>query len=130
MSQANATAILLKSKDTYILPSILHQVGPIVGDCTFHTLISVVAGITAILTIILVLVMVSRHLAHYSVRNKQRQIVQILLTPLISGGFSSIALWLYSAAAYLLSVAQLYEVFDLVEMSLLFLRIFRLPKVS
>lgn len=103
------------------MPVILHEAEPIINDWTFHKLISVIAAVTTILTIIISSAASTRHLRHYTVPGEQRQMVRILLTPLIFSLFSFFSLWFYNAAAYLNAVAQLYEVFAVVAIFLLFL---------
>ncbi|KAK4548081.1 hypothetical protein LTR36_010801 [Oleoguttula mirabilis] len=117
----NATAMLLKAEQTCTMPSFLHEAEAIINAWTFHKLISVIAAVTTILTLIISSTAICRHLCHYTVPNEQRQIVRILLTPLIFSILSFFSLCFYNAAAYLNPVAQLYEVFAVVAIFLLFL---------
>lgn len=117
----NATAILLKGEKTCTLPAVLHEALPLVNNWTFHKIITAVAIITTGLTLLISLANIARHLFDYTRPNEQRHIVRILLTPLIFSLFNALAIGFYEAAAYLTPVAQLYEVFAVVAIFLLFL---------
>jgi hypothetical protein len=121
MSKVNATAILLKAEATCTLPSILHEAEPIVGTWTFHKLISAIAAITSILTLLISLGNAARHLLHYTNPAEQRQIVRIIFTPLIFTIFNFFGLWFYDDSGYLLPFTALYEAFALVAIFILFL---------
>lgn len=120
-TQINTTAILLEGEKTCTLPKIMSEALPIAGDWTFHKIYSCVAAVLAILTLLISLASTIRHLTNYTSPGEQRQIIRIIWTPLIFAVFNFFSLWFYTTAAYLEPIAQIYEVFALVAIFLLFL---------
>lgn len=79
-----------------------------------------IAGICLIITFIFSLGTSIQHLRHYSVPYEQRQIVRILWTPFVFGNSYFFSLWFYKTQTYLITIADLYEIFGLVAIYLLF----------
>lgn len=94
---------------------------PIVGSVTFQNLILYICsgclglvGLTCLLNIFM-------HLSHYSDPKQQRQIIRVVFTPVVFCLFSVISVAEYSTAIYMVPIRDLYEVFAMASIFLLFI---------
>lgn len=71
------------------------------------------------LTVINCLVQIGLHWLNYTRPNEQRQIVRLILFPLMFGVCNFLSLWQYPASPYLTQLAEFYEIIALVGMFLL-----------
>lgn len=93
---------------------------PITGSLTFQHLILYicsgclgVVGLTCLLNILM-------HLSHYSAPSQQRQIIRIVFTPVVFCLFSVCTVANYSTAPYMPPIRDLYELFAMAFIFLLF----------
>lgn len=93
---------------------------PVVGNMTSHTLMTILAGAAAAVTLLISVFLIWKHLHRYTEPRQQRQIVRILFTPFVYAVFSFLSVLDYNAAKFLSPVATIYEGFALASLFLLF----------
>jgi hypothetical protein len=95
---------------------------PIAGSLTFKHLISIICWVCFGVSTLLWLSLVIPHLRRYAAPNEQRQIIRIVLTPLVFAIFAVISTHAYHAADYLEPLSNLYEAFALASLFLLYVQ--------
>ena len=93
---------------------------PIVGSLTFQHLAAIIAAGCTGITLFLSLWLIIKHLHRYTFPSQQRQIIRIIFTPVIFAVFSLLSIIFYDAAPYLTPITDLYEVFALAAIFILF----------
>ncbi|KXT01489.1 hypothetical protein AC578_4530 [Pseudocercospora eumusae] len=114
-------AIVEQGKATCTFPEELAYTEPYTGSWTFHKTISVISAILAGFTILICISNIMRHLNNFSCAVEQRQIVRIILTPIVFSICNLIGILKYDAAGYSKPVAELFEAIPLIGAFLLFI---------
>lgn len=91
----------------------------VVGQCTFQELMLIIGSVCTGITIVLSLFLTVKHLYRYTVPEEQRQIIRIVLAPVVFACVSLASIGSYSAAPYLKPIADLYEAYALASLFLL-----------
>lgn len=91
-----------------------------VGSITFQQLMLIIACGCLLLTTVISSMLVYKHLTRYTRPNEQRQMVRIVVTPIVFGVLSVFSLAWYEAAQYLNPIELYYEAIALASLFLLF----------
>jgi hypothetical protein len=93
---------------------------PITGSLTFqHLMLYICSGCLGLVGLTCLL-NIFTHLRHYSAPNQQRQIIRIVFTPVVFCLFSVCSVANYSTSIYMDPIRDLYEVFAMASIFLLF----------
>ncbi|RMZ78023.1 hypothetical protein DV737_g4089, partial [Chaetothyriales sp. CBS 132003] len=94
---------------------------PLTGTLYFHQLMWYISAACAVFACIVGLGLAAAHIFCYREPHAQRQLIRILWTPPVFGVFSFLAVYSYHISGYMVPIAELYEIFALVSVYLLFL---------
>ncbi|KAI1612320.1 organic solute transporter Ostalpha-domain-containing protein [Exophiala viscosa] len=93
---------------------------PVAGSLTFQHLMQIIGWVCFGVTALLSLGLMIPHFLHYRVPNEQRQIIRIILLPVVYSLVYAVSLQTYSGAQYLEPIAALYEAVALASLFLLY----------
>jgi hypothetical protein len=94
---------------------------PLSIGITFKSLMTYITALSVVLTAISTLVLVTKHLRHYTVPKEQRQIIRIILMPLFFGILAFLSVVFYEQSIYLKPITQAYEALCVSALFFLFL---------
>ncbi|EOD52494.1 putative duf300-domain-containing protein [Neofusicoccum parvum UCRNP2] len=103
---------------------------PLSIGITLHNLLVYIAIPCVVLTAVISLFLIFKHLHRYTRPSEQRQIVRMVFTPVVFGVFALLALNFYDAHEYLMPLPDLYEAYALACLFVLFVHYTRDPTLQ
>ncbi|RMZ91862.1 hypothetical protein DV736_g889, partial [Chaetothyriales sp. CBS 134916] len=121
LSRLLARGIFSDSNNTCLSFAEATAAQPLTGTLYFHQLMWYISAGCAVFACIVGLGLATAHIFRYREPHVQRQLIRILWTPPVFGVFSFLAVYSYHISGYMVPIAELYEMFALVSVYLLFL---------